>query len=78
MTREQRAEWSEWCRQRANDLQLMQTVDWLNPMMFAELSGQDLQAYLAAALVMEESIGPLREAQDNYENLAKRLEANAD
>ena len=78
MTREQRAEYAEWCRQRANDLQLFDLVDFMNPEMFAKLSGEDLQAYLAASLIMDEVAPAIKEARDNFTTLAERLEANAD
>ncbi len=78
MTRAQRAEYAEWARQRANDLQLFDVVDFMNPEMFAKLSGEDLQAYLAASLIMEKVYAPLREARDNFLSLAERIEANAD
>ena len=78
MTPSQRAEYAEWARQRANDLQLLDAVDWHNPELEKLLSGEDQQIYLCSASLMGMAAHDLRQAQRNFVTLAERIEANAD
>lgn len=78
MTREQRAEYAEWCRQRANDLQLLELIDWQDPELEKLLTGEDHGSYQNSAGLMDDAADDLKQARLNYVALAERLEANAD
>ena len=78
MTREQRAEWAEWCRQRATDISLLEHVDFFNPELEARLSGEDSKLYAMAVIGARQAQYTAWLAFKDYEALAERLEANAD
>ncbi|MGI9484976.1 MAG: hypothetical protein ACR2RF_03655 [Geminicoccaceae bacterium] len=78
MTPKQRAEFSEWCRQRANDLQLLEQIDWLNPPLQVKLSGYDFGAYFLATQQAIKATQAAASARRNYLDIAERIEANAD
>ncbi len=78
MTPEQRAEWSEWCRQRANDLQLLQFQDFENGELEARLNRVELQLYTRAETAARSAQDSAYRARKDLEALATRIEADAD
>lgn len=78
MTREQRAEYAEWCRQRANALAMLDVIDGDHPELERLLTGEDFKLFVKAQLAIEQALVLSKNAMRDYEALAEGLEANAD
>ena len=78
MTREQRAEYAEWCRQRANDLVMLQELDFNNPALERELSGVEYRTFVHATIAASVAQYEAFKAIKDLRALAERIEANAD
>ena len=75
MTPAQRAEFAEWCRQRASDLGLLQYVDFDHPELENALEGIDLRTMIAASVAAAQAQNAAVMAAKDLEAVAKRLES---